>query len=265
MEKQITLTADTFKALAGEKRVQILKELGQRRKTQSEIAQKLGLSAPTVAEHLSLLEKAGLVHAIDEGRKWKYFALTEKGKEILNPGETRILVLLGTSFIGFLGMVSVVLYRYGFFGGTGTLATAGNTVYGAASPQLKTVLETTAQANQQTLQEGIATAIQNALQQAPTTLKTTVESSAAPALGQGIQDLNRQLISHNTIEQIASQASQEILPKLATAPAALPLEPAAKTVSLISTSELTMLVFFALLFGLMVGYYLRHRKRVTGP
>lgn len=257
MEKQITLTADTFKALAGEKRVQILKELMQRRKTQSELAQILGLSAPTIAEHLSLLEKAGLVHPINEGRKWKYFALTEKGKEILNPGETKILVLLGASFIGFLGVVSLVLYRYGLFGGTYAAASDAGTRT-VASPTMQASSAAIAQANQQTLQEGVATAIQNAFQQATDALKSTVGSGAVPAREQWIQDVNRQL-SQNTIERIANQASQEILPRLMVNPPA-PVT-ITKTISLVSVPELTMLVFFAIVFGVALGYYLHYRKK----
>ncbi len=260
MEKQITLTADTFKALAGEKRVQILKELAQRRKTQSELAQILGLSAPTIAEHLSLLEKAGLVHSIDEGRKWKYFALTEKGKEILNPGETKILVLLGASFIGFLGAVSLVLYRYGFFGGAYSAASDTGTK-GLASPAMQASSEAIAQTNQQTIQGGITAAIQNAFQQASDALKSTAGGSAVPAMEQGIQDVNRQL-SQNAIGRIANQASQEILPKLVVNPPAPAPVLVTKTVSLVSVPELTMLVFFAILFGVALGYYLNHRQRV---
>lgn len=260
MEKQITLTAETFKALAGEKRVQILKELVQRRKTQSELAHSLGLSAPTIAEHLSLLEKAGLVHAIDEGRKWKYFALTEKGKEILNPGETKILVLLGASFIGFLGTVSLVLYRYGLFGGAYAIAGDASARNLAANPTMQASSEAITQANQQTLQEGVKAAIQNAFQQGADALKSTAGGGTVPAMEQGIQDVNRQL-SQNTIEQIANQASQEILPKLMVNPPAPAPIAITKIVPMISMPELTVLVFFAIVFGVALGYYLHYRKK----
>ncbi len=123
MGKEIQLDRETFKALAGETRIQILKELNQRRKTQSELAAKLGVSPPTVNEHLELLKKAGLIHPIDEGRKWKYYALTEKGKELLNPGETRILVMLGVSSLLFVGTVFYLFSR--FFGVLGSKAAQG--------------------------------------------------------------------------------------------------------------------------------------------
>lgn len=108
MPQTISLDKETFKALAGETRVRILKELNERQKTQSELAAKLHLSAPTVNEHISLLKKAGLVQEIDDGHKWKYFALSTKGKSILNPGEKQILLVLSVLTIAFAGLLAVV-------------------------------------------------------------------------------------------------------------------------------------------------------------
>ncbi|MBW2969814.1 metalloregulator ArsR/SmtB family transcription factor [Candidatus Woesearchaeota archaeon] len=90
----IRLDKETFKALASSTRVDVLKLLGQRRYMQSEIASVLELSVPTVKEHLSALEKAGLVERHDEGRKWKYYSLTKKGKGVLNPEEMKIWIVL---------------------------------------------------------------------------------------------------------------------------------------------------------------------------
>lgn len=95
----IRLDKETFKALASGTRVDVLKLLNQRRHMQSEIAASLGLSVPTVKEHLSALEKAGLVERHDEGRKWKYYSLTKKGKGILHPEELKIWIVL--SFLVF--------------------------------------------------------------------------------------------------------------------------------------------------------------------
>ncbi|MBS3061312.1 MAG: winged helix-turn-helix transcriptional regulator [Candidatus Diapherotrites archaeon] len=110
--KEISLDKDTFKALAGETRVQILKELNERRKTQSELAQKLGLSPPTVNEHIELLKKAGLVESKDEGRKWKYYALTGKGKDLLNPGDSKIMLMLGISSMALVGTGIYLFSRF---------------------------------------------------------------------------------------------------------------------------------------------------------
>lgn len=112
MPQTISLDKETFKALAGETRVQILKELNERQKTQSELAAKLHLSAPTVNEHLSLLKKAGLVQEIDDGHKWKYFSLSAKGKNILNPGEKQILLVLSLLTIAFTGLILMILSQF---------------------------------------------------------------------------------------------------------------------------------------------------------
>ncbi len=90
----IRLDKETFKALASGTRVDILKLLGQRRHMQTEIAAALSLSTPTVKEHLDALEKAGLVERHEEGRKWKYYSLTKKGKGVLNPEEMKIWIVL---------------------------------------------------------------------------------------------------------------------------------------------------------------------------
>jgi len=136
MGQSISLDKETFKALAGETRVQILKELGERQKTQSELAAKLHLSAPTVNEHLSLLKKAGLVQEIDDGHKWKYFSLSQKGKNILNPGEKQILLVLSVltvAFVGFLAMVISQLYGVASFSGNA----ASDSIAPYAAPALQ--------------------------------------------------------------------------------------------------------------------------------
>jgi DNA-binding transcriptional ArsR family regulator len=107
MEDKITLDKTAFKALASETRVDILKKLGSRRATPSEIAGALGVSAQAVSEHLAQLEKAGLVRREDEGRKWVYYALTEKGKALLNPeDQRRIWVLLSTGALAIVAAFS---------------------------------------------------------------------------------------------------------------------------------------------------------------
>jgi len=100
---EIRLDKETFKALASGTRVDVLKLLNQRRHMQSEIAASLGLSVPTVKEHLAALEKAGLVERHDEGRKWKYYSLTNKGKGVLNPEEMKIWIVLAMLVLSVVG------------------------------------------------------------------------------------------------------------------------------------------------------------------
>ncbi len=91
----VKLDRDVLKALSSDTRVDILKELSSRRYMQSELASSLSLSVPTIKEHLAALEKAGLVERHDEGRKWKYYSLTSKGKGVVEPEGTRLWLVLG--------------------------------------------------------------------------------------------------------------------------------------------------------------------------
>ncbi len=108
MEQTITIDKETFKALAADTRVKILKILDTRRHTQSELSASLDLSVPTVKEHLDALEKAKLVSKIEEGYKWKYYELTEKGKCVLDPERKKVWIVLGLLILsvasGIVGM-----------------------------------------------------------------------------------------------------------------------------------------------------------------
>jgi DNA-binding transcriptional ArsR family regulator len=94
MDDRITLDRMSFKALAAESRILILKSLYKRQKMQSELALELGMKEPSVSEHLHALAKAGLIEKHDEGRKWKYYTLTTKGKAVLDPEQKRIWITL---------------------------------------------------------------------------------------------------------------------------------------------------------------------------
>ncbi|MBI5229376.1 winged helix-turn-helix transcriptional regulator [Candidatus Micrarchaeota archaeon] len=99
MEERITLDKNAFKALASETRVEVLKRLDYRRMTQSELAHLMGLSVQAISEHLEKLEDAGLVVRKDEGRKWVYYELTDKGYALLHPERKNFWVLLGISLL----------------------------------------------------------------------------------------------------------------------------------------------------------------------
>jgi DNA-binding transcriptional ArsR family regulator len=75
--------SDIFKTLSSETRVEMLYALQERRKTLSELATEVKISLPGAKQHLALLEGKGLVEKLDEGRKWKYYNLTSKGRSII--------------------------------------------------------------------------------------------------------------------------------------------------------------------------------------
>src|SRR5437879_3749468 len=92
---KITLDQASFKALASDVRVGILKRLDVRRETVTDLSNLLSLSKPTLLEHLEKLQSAGLVKRVDEGRKWIYYELSDKGRKILHPERVAITLALG--------------------------------------------------------------------------------------------------------------------------------------------------------------------------
>lgn len=75
----------TIKALAADTRLEILKSLGNRRKTPSELSKELNLAVSTITEHIKKLEKAGLVKRKETGHKWVYYELTDKATGLVKP------------------------------------------------------------------------------------------------------------------------------------------------------------------------------------
>lgn len=75
----------TIKALAADTRLEILKSLGNRRKTPSELSKELNLAVSTITEHLNKLEEAELVKRKDTGHKWIYYELSDKATGLVKP------------------------------------------------------------------------------------------------------------------------------------------------------------------------------------
>lgn len=110
MDKEVRLSSSEFKALASETRASIIKLLRERNHTMTEISKKLRLAAPTIKQHLGILECAELIEELDEGRKWKYYSLTRKGKNIFSP-ETpvNVLIVLAVSVLCIIGLMNSFL------------------------------------------------------------------------------------------------------------------------------------------------------------
>ncbi len=105
----ITLDRESFRALASEVRVEILKQLGSHRMTVTDLSHSMSLAKPTLLEHLDRLVTAGLVSKVDEGRKWIYYELTKRGRTILHPHQVKIMISLAISLLLFsAGMVAVL-------------------------------------------------------------------------------------------------------------------------------------------------------------
>jgi len=109
-EDKIVLDRKSFEALAVDSRVRILKSLKQRRKTLTEMSEELGMSVSTVKEHLENLEGVGLILKKDDGHKWKYYELTQKGADIVAPKELRVWILLSMSLVVFAASLLALFY-----------------------------------------------------------------------------------------------------------------------------------------------------------
>jgi len=114
MEDKIVLDRETFKALAIDTRVNILKKLDERYQlTLTDLANELNMAPSTISEHLDKLVSAGLILQVDKGMKWKYYRLTSKGKKILNPYEKRVWIILTVSTLALFVAVYHLLLKLG--------------------------------------------------------------------------------------------------------------------------------------------------------
>src|SRR3989442_4997827 len=111
---KITLDQETFRALASNVRVGILTRLDVRRETVTDLSNLLSLSKPTLLEHLEKLQSAGLVKRVNEGRKWIYYELSDKGRKILHPERVAITLALGIAVsLAAIGAFLVISPSYG--------------------------------------------------------------------------------------------------------------------------------------------------------
>ena len=152
---KITLDKDTFKALASDTRLDILRTLDGRKMNLTEIASQTKLNKATLHEHLVKLTEAGLVKKKErEGHKWVYYRLSWKGENILHPENTRIVIMFTMTFVALAsGFVQLYLYLKGT-----VFSFHDELVYGADGP-LKAGNETGV--NTSTITDGINSVPEN--------------------------------------------------------------------------------------------------------
>ena len=114
MHDKITLDRETFKALAMDTRVKILKKLDENYQyTLTDLANEMDMAPSTIKEHLDKLLEVELIKQVERGKKWKYYRLTDKGKKILNPYEKRVMIVLAASMLFLFGVVYRLIYMMG--------------------------------------------------------------------------------------------------------------------------------------------------------
>jgi len=107
--EKITLDRETFKVLAADTRVEILKRLSEHKETLTDLSDALEMSPSTIKEHLNKLVSAGLIEQIEGDTKWKYYKLTGKGEGIIKPAETSVWILLAASGLVLAGSFKSLL------------------------------------------------------------------------------------------------------------------------------------------------------------
>ena len=109
---KVSLDLDSFKALASETRLDILRTLDGKKLSLKEITKATNLHKMTLYEHLSKLVSAGFIKRIErEGHKWVYYKLTWKGSSLLHPENTRIVVMFSVTLISlFFGLISFIAF-----------------------------------------------------------------------------------------------------------------------------------------------------------
>lgn len=112
---KLTLDMNTFKALASDTRLEILRTLDGKNLNLREISKATNLNKATLHEHLTKLNEAGLVKKKErEGHKWVYYKLTWKGEGLLHPENTRIVVMFAATFISLaVGITQMLHYVQG--------------------------------------------------------------------------------------------------------------------------------------------------------
>ncbi len=139
----LTVDRSVRRALSSESRVSILKSVSVRRRTQSELARELNLASPTILQHLSILLESGLMEKIDEGRKWKYYQLTEKGRSLLGIEQRAVPVRSIILFAVALVFIVSSVYMLQFY--QPQAAFGGEAQAGAANEQQPSAIPADAQ------------------------------------------------------------------------------------------------------------------------
>ena len=110
-QRKITLDQESFKALASDTRIEILKRLDTSQMTVTDLANDLKVNKSAVYKHLSRLLDAGLVRKLDDNRKWVYYKLSMKGLNLLHPERVQIALMLSASVLA-ISLALSQIYTY---------------------------------------------------------------------------------------------------------------------------------------------------------
>jgi len=135
---KVMLDRDSFKALASDTRLDILRALDGKKLSLKDICGITNLNKATLHVHLSKLLEAGFIKKKGrDGHKWVYYKLTWKGESLLHPENARIVVLFSVTFFSLLCcVIQFVNYSKGMIVGV------ASTVHGSSTTQIYATDET---------------------------------------------------------------------------------------------------------------------------
>ena len=113
---KVTLDMTSFKALASDTRLDILRALDGKKMSLKDISKVTKLNKATLHEHLQKLNEAGLVKKKErEGHKWVYYKLSWKGEGLLHPENTRIVIMFSATFVALaVGIIQLINFVRGY-------------------------------------------------------------------------------------------------------------------------------------------------------
>ncbi|MDD5502516.1 MAG: helix-turn-helix domain-containing protein [Candidatus Thermoplasmatota archaeon] len=104
MSDKVVLDKGTFKALASETRLGLLKNLDGKEVNLSDLSREMSMNKATLLEHLNIMMSSDLVKRVErEGHKFVYYKLTLKGSGILHPERTWVTVMLSGAALAIVG------------------------------------------------------------------------------------------------------------------------------------------------------------------
>lgn len=145
INRKIVLDQESFKALASDTRIEILKKLDGTQLTVTDLANAMQVNKSAIHKHLTRLVEAGLVKKKEGDRKWVYYTLSLKGAQLLHPERVQIALMLAATVVAVsAGLYQLMTYLTGYsttfsygtdgaVGGAGSLSEPGAVFTGAAT------------------------------------------------------------------------------------------------------------------------------------
>jgi DNA-binding transcriptional ArsR family regulator len=115
INRKIVLDQESFKALASDTRIEILKKLDGTQLTVTDLANAMQVNKSAIHKHLTRLVEAGLVKKKEGDRKWVYYTLSLKGAQLLHPERVQIALMLAATVVAVTaGLFQLMSFMAGY-------------------------------------------------------------------------------------------------------------------------------------------------------